>query len=137
MRIAEATATFDLNEERTTVEPSTLVEYRDAPVLATKVDGERALRATALRHRWLRLADAYLDGALGALVACELVSAGLHGRIMAMDRWCVRYDPEGQTDVDAFFEAAGRQPLISTNDGIGFEPVAFRELIEFIREMPY
>jgi hypothetical protein len=71
------------------------------------------------------------------LGSCELAGAGLHGRIMAMDRWCVRYDPEGQTDIDAFFEAAGRQPLISTNDGIGFEPVAFRELIEFIREMPY
>jgi hypothetical protein len=67
----------------------------------------------------------------------EMVAAGLHGRVVAMDRWCARYDPEGQTDVDAFFEAAGRQPLISTNDGIGFEPVAFRELIEFIREMPY
>ena len=71
------------------------------------------------------------------LATSELAGAGLHGRIVAMDRWCARYDPEGQTDVDAFFEAAGRQPLISTNDGIGFEPVAFRELIEFIREMPY
>ncbi len=72
-----------------------------------------------------------------ALGSSDLAAAGLHGRIMAMDRWCARYDSEGQTDVDAFFEAAGRQPLISTNEGIGFEPVAFRELIEFIRKMPY
>ncbi len=71
------------------------------------------------------------------LGSSELAIAGLHGRIMAMDRWCARHDPYGQTDVDAFFEAAGRQPLISTSEGIGFEPVAFRELIEFIREMPY
>jgi hypothetical protein len=75
IRVADDTVSFDLDEERTTVEPTAHAEYRDAPVLATKVDGERALRATALRHRWLRLADPYLDGALGALVDCELVSA--------------------------------------------------------------
>jgi hypothetical protein len=71
------------------------------------------------------------------LGSSEFAVAGLHGRIMAMDRWCARHDRDGQSDVDAFFEAAGRQPLISTHDGIGFEPGTFRELIEFIREMPY
>jgi hypothetical protein len=63
--------------------------------------------------------------------------AGLEGRLIAMNNWCAKHDPHGQTDVEAFFEAAGRQPLISTNEGIGFEPVSFGELIRFIAELPF
>jgi hypothetical protein len=61
----------------------------------------------------------------------------LHGRIVAMDRWCGLHDPHGQSDVDAFFEAAGRQPLVATDAGLGFDAAAFRELIDFIVEMPF
>lgn len=61
----------------------------------------------------------------------------LHGRIVAMDRWCALHDPHGQSDVDAFFEAAGRQPLVATAEGLGFDARAFRELIDFIVEMPF
>ncbi|WP_454884898.1 hypothetical protein [Sphingomonas oryzagri] len=61
----------------------------------------------------------------------------LHGRIVAMDRWCALHDPHGQSDVDAFFEAAGRQPLVATAEGLGFDARSFRELIDFIVEMPF
>lgn len=62
----------------------------------------------------------------------EAAGIALHARIVAMDRWCSLHDPHGQTDVDAFFEAAARAPLVRTNEGRGFQPVAFAELIEAI-----
>lgn len=61
----------------------------------------------------------------------------LHARVIAMDRWCNRYDPFGQTDVDAFFEAGARAPLVETDEGIAFEPEGFGELIQFHAELPY
>jgi hypothetical protein len=68
---------------------------------------------------------------------CDAAAIALHARIVAMDRWCARHDPHGQTDVDAFFEAAARAPLAWTEDGRGFEPMAFGELVEFIAELPF
>lgn len=67
----------------------------------------------------------------------DAAAIALHARIVAMDRWCGLHDPHGQTDVDAFFEAAARAPLVRTDEGRGFEPAAFGELIEFIAAMPY
>ena len=61
----------------------------------------------------------------------------LHARAMALDRWGHRYDPCGLTDKDAFFEAGARAPLVETPAGIGFEPVAFGELIAAIDDMPF
>jgi hypothetical protein len=61
----------------------------------------------------------------------------LQARAMALDGWCHRYDPFGLTDKDAFFEAGARAPLVETAEGIGFEPVAFGELITFLEDMPY
>ena len=89
-------------------------------------------------------ADAFRQGlALSAFVseACigpeDYAAPALHARVIAMDAWCNAYDPFGQNDVDAFFEAAGRQPLLQTNEGMRFDPVAFRELIAFISELPF
>lgn len=61
----------------------------------------------------------------------------LHARAIAMDSWCQRYDPYGQTDVDAFFEAAARCPLIETEHGVAFDPDTFAELATFIAELPF
>jgi hypothetical protein len=61
----------------------------------------------------------------------------LHARAVAMDRWCRLHDPHGQTDVDAFFEAAGRFPLTQTEQGMAFEPEGFADLISIITDMPF
>lgn len=61
----------------------------------------------------------------------------LHARAIAMDRWCNLHDPLGQTDADAFYEAGARANLIRTDEGLGFDPAAFAELIQFITEIPY
>lgn len=89
-------------------------------------------------------ADAFRQGlALSAFVSEagigpeDYAVPALHARVIAMDAWCNACDPFGQTDVDAFFEAAGRQPLLQTNEGMRFDPVAFRELIAFISELPF
>lgn len=67
----------------------------------------------------------------------EYAGIALHARIVAMDRWCSRHDPHGQSDVDAFFEASARAPLVQTQDGRGFEPHAFAELIEVVAAVPF
>jgi len=61
----------------------------------------------------------------------------LHARAIAMDRWCNRYDPFGQTDIDAFYEAGARAMLVVTAEGPGFEPESFGALVQSITEMPY
>lgn len=69
--------------------------------------------------------------------ATDYAGPALHMRIVAMDRWCRVHDPRGETDRDAFFEAAGRQPLIQTATGMAFEPESFAELIQFITDLPF
>ena len=61
----------------------------------------------------------------------------LHARAIAMDRWCNLHDPFGETDVDAFYEAGARAKLIRTEDGLGFDPEAFAEIIRFMTDVPY
>ncbi|MHA4838142.1 hypothetical protein [Sphingopyxis sp. MSC1_008] len=61
----------------------------------------------------------------------------LHARAIAMDRWCNLHDPFGQTNVEAFYEAGARAKLVRTEEGLGFDPEAFAELIRFATEIPY
>lgn len=67
----------------------------------------------------------------------DYAGPALHMRIVAMDRWCRAHDPRGETNPAAFFEAAGRQPLIQTETGMAFEPESFAELIQFITDLPF
>lgn len=67
----------------------------------------------------------------------DYAGPALHARAVALDRWCNRYDPHGQTDVDAFFEAGATAPLTETPEGMAFEPLSFAELIAFIAELPF
>lgn len=67
----------------------------------------------------------------------DYAGMALHARAIAMDRWCALFDPFGETDVDAFYEAGGRAMLIRTDQGVGFNPAQFAELIKFITEIPY
>ena len=67
----------------------------------------------------------------------DYAGPALHMRIVAMDRWCRAHEPRGETNRDAFFEAAGRQPLIQTETGMAFEPESFAELIQFITDLPF
>lgn len=89
-------------------------------------------------------ADVAEHGKLLAVFACDhevtpeaFGGQALHARAIAMDRWCNRYDPFGQTDVDAFFEAGARAPLVETDEGMAFDAEAFAELIQFHAELPY
>lgn len=99
----------------------------------------------AIQHIQVRSeADAMAHGLILAAFAAEhgimpedLASRALHARAMAMDRWCQLHDPYGQSDVDAFFEASARSPLVETDNGIGFDPQAFGELVAFIAELPF
>lgn len=61
----------------------------------------------------------------------------LHARAIAMDRWCNLHDPFGETDVDAFYEAGARAKLMRTEDGLGFDPEAFAEIVRFMTDLPY
>jgi hypothetical protein len=61
----------------------------------------------------------------------------LHARAIAMDRWCHLHDPFGKTDADAFYEAGARAKLVRTGEGLGFDPAAFAELVQFVAEIPY
>ena len=63
--------------------------------------------------------------------------AALHARAIAMDQWCQTYDPFGDSDVDAFYDAGARARLVDTGAGIGFEPESFGELVAFIAEIPW
>jgi hypothetical protein len=67
----------------------------------------------------------------------DYAGAALHARAVALDRWCNLHDPYGQTDVEAFFEAGARAPLIETPEGMAFEPKAFGELVTFLAELPF
>jgi len=67
----------------------------------------------------------------------EYAGSALHMRIVAMDRWCRAHDSRGETDRDAFFDAAARQPLIQTGTGMAFEPESYAALIQIITDMPF
>lgn len=87
---------------------------------ADVVEHGRILRAFAVEYR-------FPEGAGAAFLA----------RAIAMDTWCHRYDPFGQTDVAAFFEAGATCPLIETDEGVAFDPQIFGDLIAFITELPF
>ncbi|WP_442678316.1 hypothetical protein ACSBM8_12345 [Sphingomonas sp. ASY06-1R] len=67
----------------------------------------------------------------------EYAGPALHARAVAMDRWCRLHDRHGQTDVDAFFEAAATHPLRQTDQGMAFDPEAFADHIRILAEMPF
>ena len=81
-----------------------------------------------------RLAEFARDS--GFTPAAE-AGAALHARAIAMDRWCQRHDPRGETDIDAFYEAGARAALVATEDGLGFVPERFGDLVQFLTEMPF
>lgn len=99
----------------------------------------------AIQHIQVRCeADAIVHGLILAAFAAEngitpedYAGPALHARVVAMDRWCQLYDPYGQRDIDAFFQASARCPLIETGDGMAFNPQAFADLVTFIAELPF
>ena len=71
------------------------------------------------------------------LVPADYAAPALHARVVALDAWCNLYDPYGLTDRDAVMTAAGRAPLVEMERGLGFEPMAFAELVRFVTELPF
>lgn len=71
------------------------------------------------------------------LVPADYAAPALHARVVALDTWCNLHDPFGLTDRDAVMAAAGRAPLVPIGRGLGFEPVAFADLVAFISAMPF
>lgn len=66
-----------------------------------------------------------------------LAGPALHSRGIAMYRWRNLCDPLGQTDIDAFYEAGARAPIVNGAEGPAFEPKDFGELVQFYAEMPF
>jgi hypothetical protein len=67
----------------------------------------------------------------------DAASAALHARVTALAKWTAAHDPERQSDARSVLEAAARFPLGETEEGIGFEPGGFQELILFIDDLPW
>ncbi|WP_404333855.1 hypothetical protein AB2M62_11490 [Sphingomonas sp. MMS12-HWE2-04] len=66
-----------------------------------------------------------------------MAGAALHARITGLAKWTVSHDPHRQSNPEAVMEAAVRNPLIETDNGIGFEGAAFQEMILFIEDLPW
>jgi hypothetical protein len=96
-------------------------------VLARAGDGTRQLKAGEQLQKLARRLDLKPHG---------LAGHALHARLIALENWRGGDRPAGE-DRKAPLEAAARAPLVQTEEGIGFEPVAFGELVEFIEEMPF
>ncbi|WP_240047608.1 hypothetical protein [Sphingomonas panacisoli] len=58
-------------------------------------------------------------------------------RLLALRKWEDLYDPDRLRSQRHLMEAAALAPLIETDHGIGFEDAAFRELADFVAELPW
>lgn len=71
-----------------------------------------------------------LDATSGAIEAVD-------ARLLALRKWEDLYDPDRVRSQRHLMEAAALAPLIHTDHGIGFEDEAFRELADFVAELPW
>jgi hypothetical protein len=79
--------------------------------------------------------EAYVRGA--GFDDVVLASETLAARVTALTRWRADHDPLQQSNAQSVLEAAAVSRLSRVEDGIGFEPAAFQELILFIEEIPW
>jgi len=97
-----------------------------------------ALRPATVRRdpaaQRLALRSYVRDAALGDEIA---VAAALDARIAAFRRWTEAHDSHRQSHGQAVLEAAARFQLSELDDGLGFEPAGFQELVLFIEELPW
>lgn len=73
---------------------------------------------------------------LGPEPSDHLDAEELEARAAALDAWRSDSDPDGLFDMAILREAAGLAPILSV-DGPRFDAASFRELAEFIAEMPF
>jgi hypothetical protein len=62
--------------------------------------------------------------------------AAAEARLSALAHWRELHEPLEVKPV-VLSEAAARAPLMVTEDGPAFDPATFRDLLEFIAEMPF
>ena len=112
-------------------------------VALTGAQFEAAMRAVAALPEQSRHSPAAQALALQAFADHEgiagsvFASAALHARMAALDAWTRDHDPRREANAEAVMEAAAHQSLSQTENGIGFDPVSFGELILFVEELPF
>lgn len=58
-------------------------------------------------------------------------------RLEALARWQAAHDPEGLMEHAHLLDAAALATLVDTQEGPGFDGAHFRELVEFVAELPW
>jgi hypothetical protein len=61
----------------------------------------------------------------------------VRARATALSAWIAAHDPQVQSNREALLSAAAHFSLSEGQDGYGFEPSGFQEMILFIEELPW
>lgn len=67
----------------------------------------------------------------------ELAIEAIDARLLAVRKWEDIHDPDRLMSQLHLMEAATLAPLLPTEHGIGFRDTTFRELVDFIAELPW
>lgn len=67
----------------------------------------------------------------------DIAIAAIDARLLAARKWQDLHDPERVLGQVHLMEAATLAPLVDTDHGIGFRDMVFRELVDFLAELPW
>lgn len=67
----------------------------------------------------------------------DLAVQAIDARLLAVRKWEDLNDPGRVLSQLHLMEAATLTPLVETDHGIGFRDITFRELVDFITELPW
>lgn len=67
----------------------------------------------------------------------DIAIDAIDARLLAVRKWEDLHDPERVLSQLHLMEAATLAPLIDTDHGVGFRDTTFRELVDFIAELPW
>lgn len=131
-----------LAEIRSATEPATALATLNGVKLteAQFLGGMRAIEALPQDQRWdvIERAFALQDYAERAgLSPVEAVSAAIAARVTALYKWQAVHDPNLVNDPDHLLAAAAIADLMSDDGGVCFDADRYRELVEFIAQMPF
>ncbi|QDZ08128.1 hypothetical protein FPZ24_12095 [Sphingomonas panacisoli] len=67
----------------------------------------------------------------------DIAIDAIDARLLAVRKWEDLHDPDRVLSQMHLMEAATLTPLVETDHGIGFRDTTFRELVDFIAELPW